>query len=889
MADFNLDTFSTITGGDALGAVGASFGIPPCLMDLAKGVLASLIPTPVLAAIQLQIEKARAAARAAIKKIFKWLASKTGILEYDTESGTLQFKSISSLGSIDAGALALIGQLGAFLEAIAAATQEAISIYNNIKGQIEDIADCIQKFKDIQEFQAGPGIGGSPILYDAEQEAVTSKYEQLNTFINDCNDAINNINSIFVARQNDPSLEPEFNEELADILEGTGFKVGPASDPGLQDDTFRLVFGPPKTTNGQYLLSIDGLYYDAQSGGLDPVLISVSGDIDPGDVWKYEFDPNLGGKGQAISLKSINKFVDNLFDPDLIDDSASLQDYYDADHFLQVLNQQKAKHTSDLKNQIASLEVEFGENSSVVQNFKQSIVSQISAHDQKIKKRKKQIEIAVKVPSTYGDGTLAFEKGKIPINDFSFLEEYKLGVDLQLQKSLVFDQADVVGIVLPIKPKFVKATEKPESISFKHLTVPKVGKGQIIYSASGTKEPSILSLTDEIETKNLFAIYNFLETKTVLPSSTEFFVTNCATEDTYNNAQLVTTNASKVFVSGLGIPYLKGITENKSSTPSQVSALGSFLKLPNTKEFRDLTYSPSGFSIDFWTHIPNITDADAGWLSGTTSSLTKVILGCENIGSKSNVNQIDSVGDLKDLDYLANEKGDSYVRGMLMGFTRDRRITQNDIGFSNDNALNDPVSSLSFFIAPTISRDLSSASWINSDSCQNTTNYFKMSVDLHSSQIGNVSSQFIHMNVSVDPEKDLVSLYCDGSLITTSSIESVFGSEYGIAGLPTIVKQNSFEYSSTTVVGPDTVKNGPLLNSVVAGQVELKYTPWIVGGGYTDGNSYYGNFLGGDRSGIISGLRGFLGSLKFYSKPLDTTEVLKNYNAQKGFFKNIQI
>ena len=38
----------------------------------------------------------------------------------------------------------------------------------------------------------------------------------------------------------------------------------------------------------------------------------------------------------------------------------------------------------------------------------------------------------------------------------------------------------------------------------------------------------------------------------------------------------------------------------------------------------------------------------------------------------------------------------------------------------------------------------------------------------------------------------------------------------------------------------------------------------------------------------ISGLRGHLGSIKFYSKPLNSGEVLKNYNAQKDVFENMQ-
>ena len=43
------------------------------------------------------------------------------------------------------------------------------------------------------------------------------------------------------------------------------------------------------------------------------------------------------------------------------------------------------------------------------------------------------------------------------------------------------------------------------------------------------------------------------------------------------------------------------------------------------------------------------------------------------------------------------------------------------------------------------------------------------------------------------------------------------------------------------------------------------------------------------RSGFVSGLRGHIGSLKFYSKALDPMEVKVNYDAQKGYFKNIKI
>ena len=584
-------------------------------------------------------------------------------------------------------------------------------------------------------------------------------------------------------------------------------------------------------------------------------------------------------------MRDLDSYVDNIFDPNRIDDSTGMQQYYDEDHFLAVLKQQRDKLILDLSSELNLYKDEYGENSSIVKNQENIIAAELANHNSKINRRKKQIEIAVMGPKIYGGKSSAiFSPGEVPINDFSYLADYNVQVDLEKQKALTFRQADVNGIVLPINSKFVKSPPKPDSVNFQHLNIPMVGKGSIIYSPSSTIAGTVLSLTDQIVTDKLFAIYNFLETEVVLPSSIEFKTTNCASNKNYNNSQLVAANKTAVFFSGLGIPYFEGIVKNKSSDPAGASALGSFLKLPDTTEFRDLTYSPSGFTIECWVHVPNITDAETGWLSSTTSSLTKVLLGCENVGAKENSIPVDKDGNLLDLDLLQNSKGDQYVRGLVCGFTRDRRITQENKNYSNLNEDNNPTSSLSFFIAPTISRDLSSASFINNNSedCYEKTTFHKMKVDLSSTGFGNVSSQFVLIDIACNIDENTVKMFADGDLVATSALSDVFGvPAYTPANLPTFKKENSFEYSDTTVDGPTSLKGGPKLNTF--------YTPWIVGGGYTDGMYQYGNFLGGDRSGIISGLRGHVGSLKFYAKPLDNNEVQINYKAQKGFFKNILI
>ena len=91
--------------------------------------------------------------------------------------------------------------------------------------------------------------------------------------------------------------------------------------------------------------------------------------------------------------------------------------------------------------------------------------------------------------------------------------------------------------------------------------------------------------------------------------------------------------------------------------------------------------------------------------------------------------------------------------------------------------------------------------------------------------------------------------------------------------------------------------NGP--QSEGAG-IGFSLTPWIIGGGYTDGmhtkklpnyadDTNEGmNFMGGKWGGKKSGLNGFLGSLKLYNRALKAFEVATNYRAQQGFFETIR-
>jgi hypothetical protein len=158
------------------------------------------------------------------------------------------------------------------------------------------------------------------------------------------------------------------------------------------------------------------------------------------------------------------------------------------------------------------------------------------------------------------------------------------------------------------------------------------------------------------------------------------------------------------------------------------------------------------------------------------------------------------------------------------------------------------------------------------------------------------SGTFVLLDVTVNPFDNMVHIYLDGELMGSETIPNTFGTPANAPpSLPTFTKNNSFEYSVNSVNGPNQLHDGPKLHG--------QFTPWMVGGGYTDGMVYdfrgdpggaedtdAGNFFGGAGvGGRVSGLRGHLGSTKFYNAALKEDQIKKNYLAQKGFFKNVDL
>jgi hypothetical protein len=856
---------------DPLSQLGSSFGVPACMLDIGKSLAAQLLPSNFLALLAAAINKGKQVAN-------DWIAARKAQLLRDLgirQDFDKQLVSLFGVTSPAAKLASIAGTIGDIAGAGAALTANLQAL----ESEIEAIKECLRLFSAYQklnESSVAVEANADPDFINQRYATVVEQLDDAYTFITQANDALNNINQILYNRTIDPDLEPIY---IDPSLSAFG-----AVRPTIADEpVFRLVFGPPKSKKGQFLLSIDGLYYDAQKGGIP----SVTGFIVSEDRYKFEYPSNLGGKGSMVSLKDLNAYIDTIFDLSKIDESPSIQEHYKADHFLQVLIGQRDKHIYDASAKIQQT-VDAGntEDSAIVINMQESLNSIFAHHQSKINRRKKQVEVAIKAPYLMGTNP-SFGLGQVPINDFTYLKDLNLAIAYERQKKLVFQQGEVSGVVLPLKPKFVKAYEAKNVSVPQHLVVPVVGLGAIVYDNDGIQqEATVLSLNDSITKKSLEAIYNFLQGEVVTAGSTEYKIINCTSSgNNVNNAQLVGLTASGVFSRGLAIPYLTGMT--KISNTGNVTTFGNFVQLPNTSAFQNLAYKKSGFTVESWIHLPysgsstNTVNSTEGY---GLSSYHRVLLGCENTGG------VDYGEDPFKTPYTNSL---DFVRGLLIGFTRDRQIVSGLI--PSNNTLDNPASGSVFYVAPTRSVNTSNIGFINKasvDACPNAYEVLKFVVPLSSTITGttkklfDVSSEFMHFALTVDPQKDFISLFVDGALIKSQSLSQTFNLPLGSnLNVPTFTKENSFSYSLSSTGSPN-FNQGP---KIPAGG----FTPWIVGGGFTDGNrsnvgdGSYG-FMGTGH-GLNSGLNGYIGSLKFYSKPLTTSEVLFNFNSQKGFFKNIDL
>lgn len=901
MALFDTKTFfyNAGRGEDPVTSLGAAFGMPACLISLTSDLI-NLLPNSVLQPMRNSTQDGITAADDAIKGALASLGFLDGIIEYDTETGTFRLVTDSSRNGLDGESGDDLNSIGGFLGAAFQAAASAGRLYNNYEStldQINAISDCIQSYSDYLNYTGGAKAteradlqSSNPADYSdlmRQYDIVRRDIQEATNFRDDALDLLNRIDEVLQARAENPALEPVFTLDYADVLSGTNLPIESPPPPDKIEEIFRLKFGPPISKTGKFILSIDGLYFDSQTSGLIPALVELEkrkSNLENSILWKLNFDPNIGGRGKQINLETLKSYVDTILDPNIVNESNFISQYYDKDEVLSNLIGQKNRRVFDLSSQIVQLkEQEVSE--ILISNLKQVMLSEASHHQQKINKRKKQIELAVIMPSIYKNEIVYNPGDEIPINDFSYLQGINYKLDIEKQKSLILSQNEVSGVVLPLNVKYVQQIDQPEKIILDHLLINTMGIGAIVADGSGLMAPE-LTITDTIQKDKLIALYNLLKFEVVEPSSTSFKLNNSSDFSFRLDAQLVGQEKNRIFSKGVGIAYLEGITKNSSVQPTVPSSVGSYIRLPEQKELQDLLYSKQGATFEAWIYAPGLDNEVAGYNTDGVSSLYRLILANENTGIQSiSQQQSDILG-------IRNKKDSDVCKGLIFGFTRDRRLTKDEN--PSNNSSDNKVEEACLVLAPTQSFNGSSIGFINksydlTDSCFGASSLwysmrYPLSGSVNGVSLSSCNDEFCQITLTLNPTNNLISFYCDGQLLSASSYNEVFGIDpsKGYINIPTIKLNNSFEYSRSSMssVNVPELKAGPKLDQY--------FTPWIIGGGYTDGMQT-GNFMGGQYGGIISGLRGFIGGIKFYSKPLSNQEVLSNFNASKNFFKNIDI
>ncbi len=855
---FDAKTF--LESGGTTAGLGASFGVPSCMINLASDAL-GIIPSDILRSMRSSMSQGAALGDAAVKKVNSFIRDTLGISLFPDRDGFFGFFSDTSRFGLDTLG-GITSTIGTFI-GVAQAAQSAVTELTN---RYNAAADCLSSYKSYLDFSSGNAgdrreeqAALNPAGYsDAINSQFGIYFEQSQTaqrIVDDLNAQISVIDNILLQRDLDPSLEPG-QEELQAF-----------------ESVFRLEAGPPKSTVGRFLLSVDGLYYDSVTSGITPALLELeqrgedlaleTGGFRNPNLWSLEYDPSLGGRGVPTTVKDLEFYFDTILDPNILDNSKELEKFYEQDELMLSLEGQKDRKVFDVSEELQNL-IDNGESQAVVDNLRQVMLSETSHFQDKINKRKKQIELAVKVPAFLGKGP-QYGYGEIPVNDFSYLAGSNFLLDLENQRKITLDQADVEGVVLPLEVKYTEKVETNDPLLLNHILVNNIALGETISDAEATSGAS-LHLQDRVIEDNLFALYNYLTVEDSDPSSAKYALHNSSRFGVDYNAQLVG-EISSTFGKGLGIPFLRGVAIPEQGNLSSIDFMGTFAKAPERNEFKDFMYNTGGATFETWIHIPEI-DSLSQWdiHDGDTLGLYRLILANENVGIS------DSKEPQPNINNLSQDNGTGITRGLIYGFTRDRRFTQG-LEPSNNPSLNN-IENLVLVLAPTQSFDSSSAGFIanrgvdcNKDSLRGMT--IPVWEAFEGKSLSSCATSFCQLTLCLDPRNDEVNVYLDGSLLATSGYREVFGtsSKGETYKAPSIKQNNSFSY-------PD----GPLLDTY--------FTPWIIGGGYTDGLSS-GNFMGGEYGGTISGLRGYLGCTKFYSKPLNNSEVINNYNSNSEFFKNI--
>ena len=759
---------------------------------------------------------------------------------------------------------------------------------------------------------------------------------------------------------------------------------------------FDTVFGPPVSTEGKFILSEDGIYYDSRTGSIPYVTARA---IDSAS-WQLRYEANRGGRGQAYTEDSTLRFADTILSDAYENETPKVLEFYKYDDVLVSLTNDRDLQVRDVKGKVADLIASgYDASSAIVKNYEESYASVAHTYDRKIKKRKKQLQIAalfgpfgVTPPGDpRGEGLFfqEFEKKqasliqsicgsqekfqrvsfsggpqtssiefipRIPINDFSYLKELGLIPELESQNQVMLHSSDLDDTTAPIVPVFLEQGPGAKYDAIPELSLPPYGTADFVNTSGSTGASAVASATlsgiapylrtldDSIVTDSLVVCYNFLESKApTTPDSDEYEVKNYVDRGYPLNAKMVGA-ASSIFVSGISIPYLTGSIyrpgEKYGVRYSHIDS-GSYVRLPNnyrknvpypaSQPLDDLMYNPRGWSMDFWVYAPDL------YTGMTTDHRYKLVAANENCGVPVTNTFSTSIFTAANIDEQQGIPRKFRTKGMLVGF-RDKGDPGTDVSAGLEFvvlptvAQNDPEWGQSVTIAESVSGEGSS------EACR-TELGFKIPASATTESgysIADASSAFTHYNIVCDVATDSISMYVNGEFLASGNTSVLFDNKPGIPlQIPSRITEG--HYHDRTGLFGEKLYDGDAPDTPI-------FTPWILGGGFTDGitespftlpgatprttlpgflgtntNTSYFSSLGVDISGgpvgqhtitnppddrvaglggyfptgvdyrlARSGLDGHLGSFKMYSKPLSKLEVEKNYNAQSPFFGGIE-
>jgi hypothetical protein len=780
-----------------------------------------------------------------------------------------------------------------------------------------------------------------------------------------------------------------------------------AQKKGQKDETIELLFeinlvGPPISTDGKFILSETGLYYDSRNGGIPEVVA----DSLLFNSWKLTQAPNKGGKGIHYNKFDLEEYSKTVFSEDYLETNSTVEKLYEIDKVLENIEQDKSKHIGIVSSQINELIASgYAVSSSFILNSHRSVTAIAESYDVKLRKRKKQLQLAglfgkyVLTNSDFplGENSILLRTEDyiekllipqlpfttqwqvtddliyafivqnnekviyeiipiIPINDFSFLKGTGLIPTIESQKEISLQSGDVNDVVLPIKTKYVKSL-KQNTLFIQDFSITKDGVGSFIHTSGSphvsSVAPFIKSITDDVVSDGLIAMYNFLDGQITAPNGTLYAMTNDAKTSVGLNAKLVSPSLTQVFPSGVGFAYMGGTLYNAELSESPDPwynnlEKGSYLRLPNNfkdgklfmgaNPILDLTYNENGFTLESWVHIPTL-------LTGMESTHRyRILFGNENTGAGKVLNSTQPITASKVINENSNFKEQDYIKvhGMLVGFAVNPSV-QSETFQSSDLRLG---------IWPTVSQNDPTGKWGPSvalaekvqGNAPRTATKTRLGMEISPSfatpsgkTILSVSGEVNHFVFKFDYKQNSIAVYLDSELLATSSLSVCFNTNPGDKlEIPSPTTNSDNLYLNSLGVKGNVTPYSESLHEGLANPSPGTpiFTPWIIGGGFTDtikrnnlveqkvGNLTPLGFLGSntndsywtgalDASGSIagqhlpglggdsysgvnrkiprSGLDGFVGSVKFYNRPLNISEVVKNYNAQKAFFKNIRL